>query len=245
MLYRIKDLALRILCVCVLGLVTVLVCLGQSTSRFEKAPLMTVQSNADSGDPEAQFELAYRYMAGRAGARGNETNFVQAAIWMQKSADQGFAIAQHNLGGLYYSGFGAPRDYVQAFKWYRKSADQGFSPSQAFLGWAYSQGKGGLTEDYHEAIKWYSMAAEGGDQEAQLRLGMLYLKGEDLNPNYEEAYKWINLSAAQGSTNAVKLRRKISLSMTSDQVAEGQRRANDFAVGKPNEPADRNGAKTP
>ena len=245
MLYRIKNLGLRILFVCVLGLTTLLVCLGQSSSRFEKVPLPMVQSNADSGDPEAQFELAYRYMAGRGGARGNETNFVQAAIWLQKSADQGLAIAQHNLGGVYYSGFGAPRDYEQAFKWYRKAAEQGFTPSQAFLGWAYIHGKGGLTEDYHEAIKWYTLAAEGGDQEAQLRLGMLYLRGEDLNPNYEEAYKWINLAAAHGSTNAVRLRRKISLSMTQEQVAEGQRRANDFAVGKPSAPPNRNGERSP
>lgn len=224
-----------------LGLACGVFCLAQSTSDFKNSSLPVVQSSADGGNALAQYELGFRYMVGKGGRGGNETNFVEAAAWLQMAADQGLPIAQHNLAGLYYSGFGTPRDYSEAIKWYKKAAVQGFSPAQSFLGWAYSNGKG-VEESYQEAIKWYTLAAnDNGDKEAQLSLGLLYLKGEDLNPDYVEAYKWINIAAAQGQTNAVKIRQTISLSMTPDQITEGQRRAAAFALGNESPTGELNG----
>lgn len=221
-------------------LLLALACLGQVSTDFEKASLQVVETSAKSGSALAQYELGKRYMAGR-GGRGNETNFVLAAEWFFKAADQGLPIAQHNMGGLYYSGnFSIPQDYAQAFTWYREAAKQGFTPSQSFLGWAYSKGKG-VKEDFKESIKWYRQAASLGDPEAQLSLGILYLKGEDLNPDYIEAYKWVNIAAAQGLTNAIQIRRRIGLSMTPEQIAEAQSRARDFSTGKDSQTGETNG----
>ena len=46
--------------------------------------------------------------------------------WYRKSADQGNAAAQCNLGVCYAKGQGVPQSYDEAIKWYRKSADQGY-----------------------------------------------------------------------------------------------------------------------
>ncbi len=44
---------------------------------------------------------------------------------MRKSAEQGNAQAQCNLGYMYESGDGVIKDKEEAIKWYKKSAEQG------------------------------------------------------------------------------------------------------------------------
>jgi len=45
--------------------------------------------------------------------------------WYRKAADQGNALAQTNLGGMYLNGWGVPQDNVQAHMWYSLAAAQG------------------------------------------------------------------------------------------------------------------------
>jgi TPR repeat protein len=40
-------------------------------------------------------------------------------------AEQGDALAQNNLGWMYYNGYGVPQDYVQARMWFTLAAAQG------------------------------------------------------------------------------------------------------------------------
>ena len=49
--------------------------------------------------------------------QGVPPDYAAAMVWFRKSADQGFAPAQRNLGVLYANGQGAPRNNVQAYKW--------------------------------------------------------------------------------------------------------------------------------
>ena len=199
---------------------------AKSTSKtaapvYKNLPVSGLKALAEKGDREAQNELGLAYASG---LKGQKVNFEEAFKLFRTAADQGLAGAQYNLGSLYFFGSGVPRDNQEALKWYRKSADQGFIPAQFYLGWMHANGKG-VEEDFQEAIKWFKKAADQGDSEAQRSLGTMYLRGEDLNPDYVEAYKWLNLSAAQGNTNAIKQRNKLSVSMTQEQIAEGQRRA--------------------
>ncbi len=46
----------------------------------------------------------------------------QALAWYRKAAEQGNAKAQHNLGLMYGTGNGVPKDYVEAHKWYNLAA---------------------------------------------------------------------------------------------------------------------------
>ncbi|MBI2947190.1 MAG: sel1 repeat family protein [Verrucomicrobia bacterium] len=198
--------------------------------------LTTLTNLAGNGDAIAQNELGMAYGLGR---RVRKASAEEAFKWFRKSAEQGYAPAQYNLGSLYYHGTGVPKDYQEALKWYRKAADQGFIQAQYFLGWIFSTGRG-VEENFKESIHWFGKAADQGDPEAQLSLGLMFSRGEDLNPDYVEAYKWINLSAAQGNTNAVKHRGKLSVSMTQEQIAEGQRRAVQFSEKKAGIPGSTN-----
>lgn len=49
----------------------------------------------------------------------------EAVILYRKSAEQGNASGQYNLGDMYENGKGVTQDYNEAIRWYRKSADQG------------------------------------------------------------------------------------------------------------------------
>ena len=48
-----------------------------------------------------------------------------AVKWYRKSADQGNALAQFNLGLMYRKGWGVPKDYVLAYMWFNISATNG------------------------------------------------------------------------------------------------------------------------
>jgi uncharacterized protein len=41
----------------------------------------------------------------------------QAAMWFRKAAEQGDAVAQHDLGAAYEYGRGVPKDFVLAYMW--------------------------------------------------------------------------------------------------------------------------------
>jgi hypothetical protein len=48
---------------------------------------------------------------------------MEAARWCRKAADQGHALAQNNLGTMFYEGRGVAQSGVAAARWYRKAAD--------------------------------------------------------------------------------------------------------------------------
>ena len=46
---------------------------------------------------------------------------------LRRAAEQGNAVAQHNLGLCYDYGTGVEKDGREAVKWYRKAAEQGYA----------------------------------------------------------------------------------------------------------------------
>ena len=101
--------------------------------------------------PETQFE----YDAALAG-------------W-KAAAEQGFEMAQHNLGCLYDFGRGVPQNYDEALKWYKMAATQGHPESQVNLGALFQNGRGVAQSDT-EAVKWW----QKGQGNGQVFLGNAY-----------------------------------------------------------------------
>ena len=85
---------------------------------------------------------------------------------LRKAATQGHAVAQTQLGLMYYNGDGVERDYAEALDWFRKAAEQGHARAQRMLGLRYASGEG-VKQDYAEALNWYRKAAAQGDANAQ------------------------------------------------------------------------------
>jgi TonB family protein len=122
----------------------------------------------------------------------------------RKSADQGYAYAQVNVGWLYHNGWGVKQDYGEAMTWYRKAANQGNAKAQSNIGWLYEKGFG-VKQDYTEAIIWYRKAADQGYAKAQTAIGWLYENGWGVKQDYSEALTWYLEAAdkgdAQGQNN--------------------------------------------
>ncbi|WP_310619042.1 tetratricopeptide repeat protein [Flexibacterium corallicola] len=88
---------------------------------------------AESGDTEAQLELAKKYALGQ----GTPKKPIQAFYWYSKAAEQEHARAQLSLGKMYHIGEGTAVNHEKAVHWVTKSAKQGHAPAQFYLGPVY------------------------------------------------------------------------------------------------------------
>ena len=111
---------------------------------------------------------------------------------------QMLAVAQNNLGHMYYEGLGVEVDYKKAFELYTLAAEGGNATAQTAIGWMYYLGLG-TDKDDEKSAKWTLEAAKQGDVTAMNNLGYLYENGIGIEKNQEEAEKWYNLAAKQQS----------------------------------------------
>ncbi len=155
------------------------------------------------------------------------TSFVFSASSFEetkKSAEQGDAQAQYNLGLMYYKGDGVIKDLTEAINWCRKAAEQGDVQAQYNLGTMYDKGDG-VEKDLVEAAKWYRKAAEQGH--AQRNLAIMYAEGDGVQKNDIEAYAW-SLHVGMNGENQLKehLEKKLGLIIQ----LSGQKRAKELQV---------------
>lgn len=177
----------------------------------KKTNLAQLRKAAEAGDAQAQFDLAEAYdLAGDEGEAGDwyhkaalqghvQARNKQVANFEQNRtmAEQGDAIAQHNLGVYYAEGRGIPKNQTEAVKWYRKAAVQGYAKAQCNLGAMYHKGEG-VPQDMKEAVKWFRLAADQGNARAQYNMATTYsAAGDD-----RESVKWCRKSAEQGYAKA-------------------------------------------
>ena len=125
---------------------------------------------AKEESPESLFELGLNYLKGN-DSLDIDMDKEKGIALIRRSAEQGYADAQFNLGLAYYRGEGVSEDETQAIYWWRKAAEQGYAHAQYGLGEAYNQGKG-VPQDYVQAVYWLREAAEQGDAAAQFKLGV-------------------------------------------------------------------------
>lgn len=148
-------------------------------------------------------------------------------------AEKDDAEAQRNIGIMFQRGLGAPQSDVEAAHWYRRAAENGHARAQQNLGVMYENGTGVL-QDYSEAVKWYRKSAEQGNVNAKINLGVLYEQGvPGLPRDVMQSHMWYNLATAQGHADAAQLREDVASSMTSEQVAEAQRKAKEWLAKHP------------
>ena len=90
-------------------------------------------------------------------------NYQAAAASFMRSAQQGDARAQYNLGVMYANGEGVRQDDAEAVRWWRLAAEQGDAGAQLNLGVMYANGEG-VRQDYVRAHMWFNLAAANGDE---------------------------------------------------------------------------------
>ena len=163
----------------------------------EEDPLAEQISAAESGDADAQTELAIMYAKGE----GTAVNDDEAFKWFQKAAEQGHALSQFNLGVMYAKGRSVDQDYNEAFSWYKKAADQGDISSQATISMMYMKGVG-VEKDEKAAFDWTLRAAKRGHLNSIYNLGEFYARGYGVEKNFTESFRWNKKAALKGHIDA-------------------------------------------
>jgi len=98
--------------------------------------------------------------------RGVTRDYSAAIDWFTKSADQGYAAAQYQLGMMYAKGRGVTQDYSIAASWFEKAANQGYVVAQYELGVMYLDGLG-VARNHVKSHMWLSLALVNVGQEAR------------------------------------------------------------------------------
>jgi len=88
----------------------------------------------------------------------------EAVRWFRAAAEQGYDLAQLQLGLMYDNGQGVPQDHKEAVHWYRAAAEQGYAMAQFNLGLMYNNGQG-VPQDYITAHMWFNISGANGSQE--------------------------------------------------------------------------------
>lgn len=162
-------------------------------------PLSTPSSTPTSSSAPSDTRISEWMEKGKEALENKD--YAEAIKWYHKAAERGYAIAQTNVGFMYYSGQGVSCNYAEALKWYLKAAEQGHAIAQTNVGCMYYNGEG-VNCDYAEALSWFHKAADQGLATAQFNLGLMYYHGQGVSPNYTEALKWYRKAAEQGDAGA-------------------------------------------
>jgi len=139
-------------------------------------------------------------------------------------AKQGIAVAQNNLGTMYYNGEGIPKNDKEAVKWYRLSAEQGHASAQYYLGQLYDEGRG-VPQNDKTAVKWWTLAAEQGDAIDQIELGRMYRYGQGVIQDPVYAHMWFNIAASSGIKIAFESRDILAKRMIPADISAAQKLA--------------------
>ena len=153
-------------------------------------------SDAHAGNRLAQFNYAMMVLRGETAGSAAD-----ALSWLRKSADQGLAQAQYNLGLLYENGRLVATSQTLATQWFRRAAEQGHTQAAVSVATQYFLGRG-VPKDEAEAARWYETAAEDGDAGAQYIIASSYEHGYGVAKDLRRALLWYVAAARQGDAVA-------------------------------------------
>ena len=173
----------------------------KETSASEEPISEKLKKSAQNGDLNAQLALGYMYLYGDKSAN-IEQDYKQAFKYYEMAAEQNDNVAINNLGSLYYSGIGTPRNMLKAAQMFSKAATLGNVESMVNLAFIYLSNKNANSQS-EEAIRLFQKASEQGNLTANFMLGYAYYKGYVVKQNYHQAFNLIKKAANAGYDEAM------------------------------------------
>lgn len=165
---------------------------------------------------------------------GVRRSTVQADIWFEKAARQGYAEAQYNhalmlddpeqalpwlrkaaisdhpaalvaMGKRYETGQGVKKNLRRARELYTRAANANLADAQYTLARLLEKHK-----NPGQALKWYLRAAEQGHIPSQTSAGVMYEMGNGTERDPARALFWYNLAASEGDMIAMRHRNRLA-----------------------------------
>ena len=131
-----------------------------AAGKWDEGRRLLKDGNAD--DPRLQYWQGVCAEKGH----GVAVNEKMAAHFYRRSAEGGFAEAQHKYGLLCFLGRIVEKNVGEAMKWNQKAAENGNVKAQMFLAIQWDSGSV-VPRNETKAEKWYRLAAENGNASAQ------------------------------------------------------------------------------
>lgn len=167
--------------------------ISAAVSAGEPTAVELLVQEANTGNPQAMFELGWIY---RQGELGLDADPEMSWFWLQRAAEKGHPLAQLACSTACYNGHGVPPDKEKAAEWAKKAALEGNCRAISYLGSCYEAGEG-VAKDPEKALKLYRMASEQGDNEAFNRIGNLYEKGIGVESSPQTAVRYYAIGASR------------------------------------------------
>ncbi|MDP1558209.1 MAG: tetratricopeptide repeat protein [Nitrosomonas sp.] len=154
---------------------------GSDDEKDSEEKFKELLKKANAGNAKAQNELGVMYYTGEAVSKTDSGHVLDndpglAVGWFYRSAEQGYADAQFNLGLMYANGEGIEQDMAQAVELFKRAAEQGNIDAQNNLGAMYFTGEG-VPRDERKAIEWFEKAAAQGSADAKANLDAIRTAG--------------------------------------------------------------------
>lgn len=166
---------------------------GSQTADELIAQVEQLKPNAEAGQAEFQYELAYLYLR----QPFLDPDASQAIYWFEKAAAQEDPRAYYHLATLYWHDERVTSDYSKAREYFEKAVASGDELAKDDLGHMLAAGQGG-PKDLARAEALLSESA-ADDDFRQYYLGKRFLYGEDFAVDYDKARHWLSQSVARGN----------------------------------------------
>ncbi|MCR2050184.1 relaxase MobL [Acetatifactor muris] len=155
------------------------------------------------------YKLARRYLYGE---KDTGQDFTKALSLFRQEAENGNALAMHDLGRMCADGLGQDADQDAAQEWYAKALEAFHGAEkkakerkrpylQYRIGKMYAAGLG-TGQDYGAAARWLAQAAGAGYKYAQYSLAGLYRRGQGVAQDNVQAFLLYGRSAGKGNPYA-------------------------------------------
>lgn len=157
-----------------------------------------LRKQASAGDAAAQYELARSYVDEAANALSEKRamrDLKRAVEWYSKSAEQGFARAQFELGRLYILGRGVEPDPERGVELQIEAAEQGLPEAQFETGLNYMSGIV-VEQDIELALDMFHKAAKQSHVPALKHLGTMYFQAVGVEKDLAQAHMWFSIAAS-------------------------------------------------
>ena len=110
--------------------------------------------------------------------------------------------ALYEVGDMFASGKGGPKDLKEGMNWLTRAAELGHTRAQFDLGYHYAVDY----KDHEQAMKWYRLAAGKLDDTAGVaaaeNIGLMYGIGQGVKADAVEAARWTHIAAEHDSPSA-------------------------------------------
>ena len=193
---------------------------GEGVNKDEVRGVELMKNAAENGHAKAQWMWGGLLINPSASdITCIEQDISTGVEWMQKSADQGFGMAECTMAAFYVQGIGVEKDFTKAKELYTRALEHGGlikemeDDAKEMLAKLESaianescddlpEMQSDTADDSKKEFAEYWRKAKGGDASAQWYVGHKLVYGKIVKMDEEEGVKWLRKSAEQEDANA-------------------------------------------